>query len=275
MGNKLKRNIPAQKVDHEGSFILMPRALLRSPAMLSLSYRARSALLVLFSGFNGHNNGKIGLSIKDLGIALGNQNHKANSAALAELQSHGIIECVARDNYQQSKAREYRLTFIQTGRTPFVPATNEWKLWSRGDGKFDTEGATSSRRKFPNITAARRKLSVDSDTTLNTETCGEEGRFRVATIAAHISTSARSSDLPEVEVGNSLRSASELRDTINRMIEGRLITAASVAEAIGMPQGTMSKFRNGKNLPKRFHSNLQMELGRRDAFTAMAVDSKR
>ncbi len=113
--SKGSHSVRAQRVDHGGDFIQLPRPLLRSAAFLSLSSRARCALLVLLERFSGFNNGRIGLAIDHLGAALGNQNHRANSRALAELIERGFVECMADANHVKSKAREYRLTFIESG----------------------------------------------------------------------------------------------------------------------------------------------------------------
>src|SRR3546814_10633433 len=93
MAKSGRNNKPADKVWNGGDYFRLERSLLRSAAFRSLSLRARSALFVLFHTWTGFNNGKIGLSIENLGRDLGNQNHRANSAALLELIDRGFIEC--------------------------------------------------------------------------------------------------------------------------------------------------------------------------------------
>lgn len=259
----------AQKVDHGGDFVQLPRVIMRSPAFLRLSQRARSCLLVMLERFNGFNNGRIGLSIDNLGAALGNQNHRANSRALIELMDRGFLECMAGANHVKSKAREYRLTFIEsTG----GKATNEWKLWQPPE-KNGPEATATREWKPVEATATRRKPSVEATATRATETCGVGGRFRVEATAAHIISQYQPSAPAVSDLGNSFKSSSELRTALNRLIETGETTARAIALAINMPAGTMSKFRNGKGLPQAYVGPLHMELGKRDAFSLPSASS--
>lgn len=262
-------SVRPQKVDHGGNFIQLPRAMLTSLPFLSLSMRARAALYVVLERFNGFNNGRIGLSIDNLGAALGNQNHAANSRALVELIDRGFLECMAGANHIKSKAREYRLTFIESGHRGQDKATNEWKLWQAPE-KNGPEATATREWKPVEATATRRKLGVEATATRATETCGVGGRFRVEATAAHIISQYQPSASPVTYHGNSFKSPSELRAALNDLIAAGDITATAVARAIGMPAGTMSKFRNGKGLPVAYRGPLHLELGRHDAF-ALAV----
>lgn len=271
MADRNKSQRP-QKVDHGGNFIQLPRAMLASPAFLSLSQRARSCLLVVIERFNGFNNGRIGLSIDNLGAALGNQNHAANSRALVELMDRGFLECMAGANHVKSKAREYRLTFIESGRGGFEKATNEWKLW-QAPKKIVPEATATREWKPVEATATRRKLGVEATATRATETVGFGGRFRVEATAAHIISQYHPSPAPVSDVGNTFKSSSELRAALNGLIETGEATATAIALAINMPAGTMSKFRNGKGLPQAYVGPLHMELGKRDAFSLPSASS--
>ena len=255
----------AQKVDHGGDFVQLPRVILRSPAFLSLSQRARSCLLVMLERFNGFNNGRIGLSIDNLGAALGNQNHGANSRALVELMDRGFLECMAGANHVKSKAREYRLTFIESGSGGREKATNEWKLW-QAPKKIGPEATATREWKPVEATATRRKLGVEATATRATETCGVGGRFRVEATAAHIISQYQPSSALVSDVGNTFKSSSELRTALNRLVESGEATATAIAIAINMPAGTMSKFRGGRGLPEAYVGPLHMELGKRAAF---------
>jgi hypothetical protein len=260
-----KQTARAQKVDHGGDFIQLPRQMLRSPAFLSLSHRARSALYVLLERFNGFNNGRIGLSIDNLGAALGNQNHAANSRALAELMERGFIECMAAANHVKSKAREYRLTFAESGHGGKDKPTNEWRLWKLPQ-KSGPEATATRTWKPVEATATQRNIPVEATATRATETCGFGGRFRVEATAAHIVSHYEPSPAPSLDVGNSLKSLPELRAALNSLVAAGHVTATSIALAVNMPAGTMSKFRNGRGLPDAYRAPLHMELGRRDAF---------
>lgn len=264
-----KNTARPQKVDHGGNFVQLPRAMLSSPAFLSLSLRARSSLYVVLERFNGFNNGRIGLSIDNLGAALGNQNHAANSRALVELMDRGFLECMAGANHVKSKAREYRLTFIESGNGGRDKATNEWKLW-RPVGKIGPEATATREWKPVEATATRRKLGVEATATRATETCGVGGRFRVEATAAHIISQYQPSPLAVSDVGNSFKSPSEIRAALNNLIATGETTATALALAVNMPAGTMSKFRNGRGLPEQYVGPLHMELGRQGAFALVA-----
>jgi len=260
---------PAQKVDHGGTFVQLPRAILSSPAYLSLSLRARSCFFVVLERFNGFNNGRIGLSIDNLGAALGNQNHAANSRALVELIDRGFLECMAGANHVKSKAREYRLTFIETGNGGRGKATNEWKLWKPLE-KNGPEATATREWKPVEATATRRKLGVEATATRATETVGFGGRFRVEATAAHISSQYQPTPLAVSDGGNSFKSPSEIRAALNNLIASGETTATALALAVNMPAGTMSKFRNGRGLPAQYVGPLHMELGRHGAFALVA-----
>lgn len=254
------------KTDHGGDYFALSRAILRSPAFLSLSHRARSALLVLGERFNNFNNGTIGLSIENLGRALGNQNHRANSAALLELMDRGFVECVSGANHLKHKAREYRLTFVATGDAAGQQATNEWRSWAPRNGNIGLEPTAVETWKPHEATATPRKLSTEATATPKTETCGFGGRFRPEATATHI-LPGYAVVSPSSPDGNSFARGSELRSALNRLIADRKTTAAEIANAISMPVGTMSKFRAGRNLPENYRGPLHWELGRRNAFT--------
>lgn len=264
--SKRNGNRPAQKVDHRGDFVQIPRHMMRSDAWIDLSPRARSALLVLLDNFTGFNNGTIGLTIDNLGAGLGNQNHRANSKALVELISHGFVECTSGADHVQSKAREYRLTFIESGKEQREKATNEWQSWKPKSGNIGPEVSATRKRKLAEATATRRKLSTAVIATPETETCGFEGCFHVAETTAHIVSQYRPLADDVSDHGNSFKSPPELRAALNALIASGRASAADIAKVINMPTGTMSKFRHGRNLPEHYRGPLHWELGRRDAF---------
>lgn len=269
MGRQGRDKKRAQKVEHGGNYFLLGRPMLRSPAFLSLSMRARSTLLVLLDCWDGFTNGRIGLSIENLGRALGNQNHRANSAALLELMDRGFIECTSGADHHKRKAREYRLTFVSTGEAASEQPTNEWREWQPRSGNIGLELTAVETWKPHEPTAGQRKLSTEPTATRDTETCGFGGRFRPEPTASHIVHQYQPISEDVSASGNSFASASRLRSILNRLIDDRKTTAAEIANAIKMPVGTMSKFRAGRNLPENYRGPLHWELGRRDAFASM------
>ena len=101
-----------QKVDHGGSFIQLPRAVLDSPAWHSLSMRARCLLLAIAFRFKGQNNGQIAASSRDLADTVGSSRYQANRAAMGELFNAGFLTIERIYPKGSRMASEYRLTWI-------------------------------------------------------------------------------------------------------------------------------------------------------------------
>ncbi len=103
-----------------------------SPAWLATSANARCAFLFLLQQFNGHNNGEIVCSVRQVADNLGVGKATAKRA-IDELIEHGFI-VVAKDsgfNQKGRKAREYRLTHLPTinGNGVNVPASHDYQSW--------------------------------------------------------------------------------------------------------------------------------------------------
>lgn len=114
-----------------GSFALMPHAVLDSPAYIDLSPLAKCALLAIHRHFNGYNNGAIHLSTRGLHQALGTSDNPSLARAIRELETHGFVEITSGLEFNvRRKAREFRLTYIDTGEpSRLVPATNDYLRW--------------------------------------------------------------------------------------------------------------------------------------------------
>lgn len=142
---KLKRKARSEKADVRGGmYFRLPHCLMDHPAFRTASFRAQTALGVLGRRHNGFNNGRITMSSQELAIGLNCQNHRANSAAMRELMTRGLVELM-KDHPRGSRlAREYRLTFVSTMRAGQIqPATNEYLQWREGDA------GTVQKRKRP------------------------------------------------------------------------------------------------------------------------------
>lgn len=101
-----------QKRHHSNGphFIQLFRYMLDSPAYVSLSASARSALVEVTRGYNGANNGKIVLSVRDLAKRMSCTKDTA-WRALQELVDKGFIEPRIRGAFHLkfSHATEWRL----------------------------------------------------------------------------------------------------------------------------------------------------------------------
>lgn len=129
-------------------FAGIPKCVIESASYRHLSLMARAILVELVGRMDGHNNGCIHASYAELAKALNRHNQAPIGPAIAELMTHGLIDISAASVWQERKAREYRLTFVNTtdriGRT--IRATNDYVTW-QPRGKNDTTDAVAAKPK--------------------------------------------------------------------------------------------------------------------------------
>ncbi len=124
-----------QKADHRadnrgGPWAGLPHVVLDSLAYRHLSLWGRAVLIEIVRTMNGYNNGEIGISQRQLAERLHTSNFKQIGRAIAELMAHGFLDIVIEGRWKQGKAREYRLTFVNTGSPGhYKAATNEYRDW--------------------------------------------------------------------------------------------------------------------------------------------------
>ena len=96
----------------DASHVRLYRWMLDSPAYLSLTCPARAVLIEIARGYDGTNNGRLGLSIRRASercnIARGTAQR-----AFAELQERGFIDCMTKGAFSRKvlHATEWRLTW--------------------------------------------------------------------------------------------------------------------------------------------------------------------
>lgn len=256
-----------------GNYILLPHAVIDSPAFKTASFRAQALLILLHRTFNGFNNGKLCLSRNQIAEGLNCQNHAANRKALGELVARGLV--VQEKSYPLGSrlANEYRLTFISTGREGDPrPATNDYLHWAPGDA------GTVSKRKPGNFRRAAiahedpvscaaiahdRKLSCAAITHEDLETDANPSSFHgssCAAIAQHIGSHTRGQ--PGAGDRVSTDTLENLRDRVKAALANRTATQKSLADAAGILPGTLSKFlHHGRGLPRAQCMDLQLALG--------------
>lgn len=105
-------------------FAKLEHRLLRSTAYRACSPNARALLVELVMIYNGANNGRLFLSVRDAAARMGVADPRAARAAFDELATLGLIACereavFATQAGEGSRARCWRLTFAQTeGKAP-------------------------------------------------------------------------------------------------------------------------------------------------------------
>ncbi len=106
-----KKDRARRRGRHDGpNFIQLFRYMLNCPAYVSLSPAARSALIEVNRGYNGSNNGRIVLSVREVAGRVGCHRDTA-AKALQELVAKGFIERRTKGAFSMKfrRATEWRL----------------------------------------------------------------------------------------------------------------------------------------------------------------------
>ena len=253
---------------------MMPRRVQDSIAWRHASLRARVVLGVFLYHHDGWNNARLALTIRQIGQAIGDQNNGANGKAVAELIQLGFLDCVTDADHQQSKAREYRITFIPTGHGKTAqPATHEYADWR--PGPMQTRKFGGARTATPNtisdaVTASTVKFSDAVTAPRPTENCGFEVPSLDAVTAPLLINQSPTKDCrPARSVLARVQTPSldlavpvdELRLWAQSAI-AQIGSARRLAQSAGIPEPALSRFRNGKSLPDHFRHALQQACGR-------------
>jgi len=135
------------KDGHRG-FAGLPRCALASEAYRHLSMIARATLIEVVARMKGDNNGSINISYLEVAHALNRRNQSPIGPAFAQLIEHGFLDISADSVWQERKAREYRLTFVNTTDSSGRPikATNEYLAW-KPRAKNDATNVVAVRSK--------------------------------------------------------------------------------------------------------------------------------
>lgn len=147
-----KKNRADHRADTRGGALSgLPHVVSDSAAFLSLAPFDRCVLMEILRRFNGYNNGTIALTYEAIGDRLKGRNKaRPNNArigrSVARLIDHGFLAEPTPGSWLQRRAREYRLTFITSGKAPpFRSASNEYLQWKPPTEKND--GYAASPRK--------------------------------------------------------------------------------------------------------------------------------
>lgn len=258
-----------------GGYTLLPHAVL-DRLLVTVGPRAVTAALAIVRRFNGFNNGRIALSTRDLAEAIGSANHKANIAALHELERTGFIAVTARYPKGQRKANEYRITFISYGPNGEHPATNDYLANLETD--LETKKSSASKTEPRNGVRAskmepRRKHRGSEMEAGATETCGFPDPLPAVEMEAHIINHPKGlvgsdPDTPSSAPKSSGPISSGMDEQELRLFAMAFLSKAEpgsqsrLANDAGIPGGTLSKFLSGRPLPDRHRMPLQLAVGR-------------
>lgn len=126
-----KEKAPHQAATRGGGFTGLPHTVQDSEAYRTLDMFSRAVLLAVVRRFNGRNNGEIFVSFDEISHDLNTTNRRAIGRSFTQLVDRGLLDVTAAPDRLHHKAREYRLTWINTtagGR--HVQATEEYRLWN-------------------------------------------------------------------------------------------------------------------------------------------------
>jgi len=112
-------------------YTALPYAQLRSPAWRSLSGAAVKVWLELHTRYNGGNNGKLHLSLKEAADILG-LGKATVQRAYVELSEKGFLVLEAEGNWYSRRAHDWRLTTKPLNKYQGKdPATFDFRHWKR------------------------------------------------------------------------------------------------------------------------------------------------
>jgi hypothetical protein len=164
-----------------GGFTGLPHVVQDSAAYRHCSLWARAVLSEIVREFNGYNNGEIYLSVAQICERLNNSNRRKACRAVAELMEHGLIDVSAEGAWRERQAREFRLTFVASGKFPNIrAATNDYRSWGAAE-KINGDALS------PRTAAAGNTPSPDAPVTGNASSPAEFFRQRKTAKNATIS----------------------------------------------------------------------------------------
>lgn len=113
---------------------------------------------------NGSNNGEIHLSYAEIAHSLNRKNQAVIGPAIARLMQHGLVDISAESVWQERKAREYRLTFVNTtdriGRP--IKATNDYLNWKPQVKNDATDVVAGKRKSATRFVAGKMAAATDA-----------------------------------------------------------------------------------------------------------------
>ncbi len=245
------------------------------PAWRDLSGNAIKLLVALMRLDKGGDNGALFMSVRDAAAAIGVTTNTA-SKLFRELEEHGFISATQRGHFKVKTrlATTWRLTWIGApGRTP----SRDFDRWQPpADG--NKSRSQKLRATVPIITsvAGNEPTTVPIITTVPTETSQVSNPPTVSKTGTQVvchRQGAEPVEFPPRKQANSAGGVSNgvvsddllaaVRDQVHQHLANAGVGAQTrLAEAAGIPGGTLSKFVGGRGLGQGHFVKLQLELNR-------------
>lgn len=131
-----------------GQFVQLPHFMLESLAWRALSAQDRAAYLVVAMVYNGFNNGRLAVGVRQI-AERANINKDTATKCLARLQEVGLIECASPGGFSRKvpHATEWRLTLYRCDRTNALP-TKAFMKWRAENAERGPLGSDSPSPRF-------------------------------------------------------------------------------------------------------------------------------
>lgn len=252
----------------EPKHIRLYASIMESEAWQHLSGNAVKVLLALVSRDDGTRNGKIGFSYREAAIASGISDRTA-WRCLIELQGKGFICCTRKGAFNTKVLHStlWRYTWAPwPGGKPAAPTRDfeNWRCLEKHGCKICTRTGEVSDEPSGNKPLSDAKSAPDEVETPHVSV--GDGFANIASLTLHQGDSAAVPETEGRKQANSYSGAisafpwddlADLRHlTAKHLSAGDAGSQSRLAERIGCPPGTFSKFINGRNLPDQYRAAL-------------------
>lgn len=168
MSRRAKNKADCRADTRGGPWAGIPKVVLASEAYRTLSPFERAVLVKIVGRMDGYNNGRIAISYAELAHRLNRRNQAKFAGAIETLWKHGLIEPGMLKPWKERKAREYRLTFVNTVvNDKFVAATNDYLQWKPEKKNVATDAVAEQPATVTPFVAERIRAATDAVATDN------------------------------------------------------------------------------------------------------------
>lgn len=146
---------------------MLPNYVFESPAYRALKPGPRALLFELIHKHNGHNNGKIVFSARDMTRDLNITDRETTAKYIRDLEEKGLVKATRRGGFNvkasDRRATEWELTWMPVGNNP---ASKDFMRWQPNDfggtEKSSTEGGKPGRLREQSRKSANNVLFFPS-----------------------------------------------------------------------------------------------------------------
>lgn len=255
------------RLKREPKHIRLYASITGSDAWKHLSGNAIKVLIALVARDDGTRNGNIGFSCREAGEAANVSPHTANRC-LQELVDHGFIRCTQKGAFSRkiSHASLWRYTWAAWPEGKLGP-TRDFEKWKHDENsRCQNLHATVSVSALEVETPADAVAEIDTDDMETPHVSVDRPNAEIDTLIIYQREASSVSETDQRKQANPPSWAlsafpsddiADLRRLTTEHLAGDDAGSQSrLAERIGCPAGTFSKFMNGRNLPDEYRAPL-------------------